>query len=92
MCSDTKYRNGIVVSFKCEIMISECSARALDGLVGYGDKEFIEAFKEKLGTHYIRDHEDGLIEFFSQVRKNVLPQIYRINEMRDAINAPDASP
>jgi hypothetical protein len=57
-------------------------ARALDGLVGYGDKEFLEVFKAKLGTHYIRDHEDGLKEFFAQVRSEVLPQLKLIDKLR----------
>lgn len=42
--------------------VSEAEARALDGLVGYGDDAFIATFKDQLGSAYIRNHEAALRE------------------------------
>lgn len=92
MCNSPHYKNGVKVTFEMELLISECSARALDALVGYGDDAFIKHFKENLGTAYIRDHEKGLKEFFGQVRSQVLPQIHRVNELRKQIDAPKIIP
>jgi hypothetical protein len=60
----------LLVSFR----LDEEEARALDALVGYGDDAFIKAFQEKLGEHYMRDHEQGLRRFF-QTTRQLLPGI-----------------
>jgi len=88
MCSGAGFKNGVEVHFKTKITISECAGRALDALVGYGDDAFIEAFKKNLGTHYIRDHEKGLKEFFSIVRKEVIPQLHTVDNLRKMSNLP----
>lgn len=88
MCSGVKYKNGVEVHFKTKITISECAGRALDALVGYGDDAFLKHFKEKLGESYIRDHEEGLKEFFAQVRAEVLPRIHLVEELRKMSNMP----
>lgn len=84
MCNNVKYNNGVQVTYTANIQISECSARALDALVGYGDDAFIEEFKTKLGTDYIRDHVTGLKEFFAQIRSEVIPQIRLVDNLRKA--------
>lgn len=88
MCNDVNFKNGVKVSFSTQITISECVGRALDALVGCGDDAFIEHFKEKLGTHYIRDHEKGLREFFATVRSEILPQLHTVDELRKVANLP----
>ena len=62
--------------------------RGFHALVGYGDDAFIEHFKEKLGTSYIRDHEKGLKEFFATVRSEILPQLHTVDELRKVANLP----
>ncbi len=51
------------IDMQVRLILNMDEALALDGLAGYGDDAFIKAFKEKLGTHYIRDHEAGLRSF-----------------------------
>ncbi len=75
-------QNNLRIEYQIGLTLNETEARALDGLVGYGDDAFIKHFKENLGTHYIRDHVDGLKSFFKTVREQVLPELYEIDELR----------
>ena len=67
----------------CALRLTESEMRALDGLTGYGDDAFLEAFKSKLGAVYIRDHEAGLRSFFRAVRRDVIPALADITQARD---------
>lgn len=49
---------------------------------GYGDEEFIKAFKDKLGAHYLRDHENGLRRFLKTIRGEVSPAIEQLETVR----------
>lgn len=74
------------IGLRVVFSISEEEARALDALVGYGDDEFIKAFKERLGEAYLRNHENGLREFFVSVRK-IMPNIlHKVDSARQAFN------
>ncbi len=79
---------GIVVTHRLDcgmsILLNESEARALDALVGYGDDAFIQEFKEKLGEHYIRDHEQGLRSLFQRLRQALPSELARIDEARRA--------
>lgn len=46
------------------IQLSEQEARALEALIGYGIKPFLEVFYEKMGKAYLQPHEAGLRELF----------------------------
>lgn len=77
--------NRITITYESTITLNETEMRALDALVGYGDKAFIEAFKEKLGAAYLRDHESGLISFFANVRQHIVPAISQVEKAREAV-------
>jgi hypothetical protein len=70
------------INFEMTITISEAETRALDALTGYGDTEFIKAFKEFLGEYYLRDHEQGLKDFFKSIRQIVPGQLSRLDAAR----------
>lgn len=80
-------RNRATISFGGTLTLNETEIRALDALVGYGDDAFIKAFREKLGTAYIRDHEAGLRSFFSAIRRDVLPPLRDIDQARQDLGA-----
>lgn len=75
-------RNRVDLQFSTTLTLNEVEIRALDALVGYGDDAFIEAFKEKLGSVYIRDHEHGLRSAFDAIRRDVLPALAEIKQAR----------
>lgn len=64
------------VECDCVIRLSEGEMRFLDALVGYGWDSFIEVFRAKLGTSYIRDYEKDGKELFQTLRGQ-MPSILR---------------
>lgn len=71
------------VSMELVVTLDEEEVRALDGLTGYGDDAFIKHFKESLGAHYIRDHEQGLRRFFKTIREIVPGYLNQVDKARD---------
>lgn len=74
------------VNLEVTLTINESEARALDALVGYGFKGFIEVFYKHMGQAYMRPHEKGLESFFDSVQSGVVPQLQRIDKARDAFD------
>lgn len=77
------------VQVEVAFTVDEAEARALDALVGYGDDAFIEAFYEKLGKSYMRDHEKGLRSFFKSIREMMPPILGRATSAREVFQARD---
>lgn len=76
------------IEFTASFTLSETELRALEAFTGYGDEAFLAAFKDKLGSAYIREHETGLRSFFDAVRRDVQPALREIDtarrDLRDA--------
>lgn len=70
------------INFELTVTLSESEARALDALTGYGDDAFIEKFKKDLGSHYMKDHEQGLRDLFKSIRQIVPGQLSRLDAAR----------
>jgi hypothetical protein len=75
-------QNSIRLQFTSTLTLNEAEIRALDALVGYGDDAFLKAFKEKLGTTYIRNYERGLRSAFEAIRRDILPALRDIDRIR----------
>lgn len=73
------------INFTVSCVLSEGELRALDALVGYGFKPFIEAFYEKMGRAYMEPYEQDMKALFEKVAQ-LRPEIHKINEMRKSIN------
>lgn len=74
------------IKVSCTFTVSEQEMRALDALAGYGDEAFIKTFYEKMGTAYLKPHEQGLREFLKSIRSVVAPSINQIDNVRKFIN------
>lgn len=74
------------IKVSCTFTVSEQEMRALDALAGYGDEAFIKTFYEKMGTSYLKPHEQGLREFLKSIRSVVAPSINQIDNVRKFIN------
>lgn len=66
--------------------VDEEEMRALDALVGYGFKSFIETFKKHMGESYMRGHEDGLQRFFESIRGHIPSILQRANDAREVFD------
>lgn len=71
------------IDLQISFTINEKEARALDALVGYGDEAFLKVFYEKMGQHYMKPHEAGLLSFFAAVRASVPGPLRRVDEARE---------
>ena len=74
------------IELSVTIQLNESEARAMDALVGYGDDKFIEAFYEKLGKAYMKDHEKGLRSLFESMRQQLPGPLSRVNDARRTFN------
>jgi hypothetical protein len=71
------------------LVLSEAEAKALDAIVGYGPKVFLEAFYSKLGKAYLEPHERGLKSLFESVRTgegSVSNFLKRVHDARDVFS------
>lgn len=76
---------------KVILILNEAEARAFDALVGYGHKEFLNAFYDKLGRAYMEPHEKGLISLFETVRQKLPHHLKKIDDARKASLLPQTS-
>lgn len=70
--------------FKVLIEFNEIEARAMHDIVGYGAEAFLKVFKEKLGSHYINQHEKGLITFFERLRTELPRHFAKLDKAKEA--------
>ena len=68
------------------LRISECEARALDALAGYGTKNFLDCFYKHMGRHYLEPHEQGIVTLFKCIQKELPTQLYRAKKAREALD------
>jgi hypothetical protein len=62
--------------------LNESEARALKAITEYGAKEFLNAFYEKLGRHYLEPHEDGLKSLFETIKRELPTHLRTADDVR----------
>lgn len=72
------------VTFTVPTELSEGEIRALDALVGYGFKAFIECFYKHLGKAYLEPYEKDLEALFKKVEE-LRPAISEIQDIRNKL-------
>lgn len=74
--------NKTQINFSSVLVLNETEIRALDALIGYGIDPFLKTFYEHMGQHYLKPHEAGLRSLFEAIQKQVRPEMYQINQVR----------
>jgi hypothetical protein len=69
------------LDFEVTFTVNEQELRALDALVGYGFKSFIETFYQHLGKSYMEPHEKGLQSLFARIEE-LRPALSQIDDVR----------
>lgn len=73
--------------FKVDITFNEEEARALYAMTLYGGEAFLKVFKEKLGSAYINNYEQGLITFFERLRTELPMHFAKMDKAKEAYNS-----
>lgn len=74
------------LDFKLTLELNEVEARALEAIVGYGDKNFLKVFYEHMGKHYLEPHESGLKSLFETIKSELRPHLHKFDKVREAID------
>lgn len=64
------------------LILSEEEARALDAIVGYGPKLFVEWFYKTHGKHYLKPHENGMVSLFDTCRQELPRHLKKFDDAR----------
>lgn len=72
------------VEFKVTLQLTEAEANALEAIIGYGVKPFLQMFYEHMGKSYLQPYEKGAISLFEQ-RQQISYQLYNIRQVKKAI-------
>ena len=80
-----KLETGIRVHYECTLRLTEKEMRALDALVGYGTKEFLNVFYKYMGKAYLEPHVDGLTTLFKKIRTDGARQLGLIRKAREVL-------
>lgn len=75
----------VTIGVSVTLKLDEAQARALDAIVGYGDKAFLEVFYKHLGKAYLEPHERGLIALFDNIRHSVPNALWQVDGAREVL-------
>lgn len=79
------------VDFKITMEFAENEARALEAIIGYGFKPFIEMFYKNMGSHYLKPYEQSAKAIFEK-RQEINFQLYNIEKIREAAKSIKLNP
>lgn len=75
----------INIDYELTLTLNEIEARALDALVGYGHKAFLEVFYKSLGEAYMKPHEKGIIALFEVISSQVPGQLKWVDAAKQQV-------
>lgn len=76
----------IELDIKIAIELTLSEARALNEMVKYGSKPFLEGYYKQLGKSYLKPYEDGVVSLFDTVKQTLPFEISKADEIIKAIN------
>ena len=82
----TKLKSKLDLEIKVSLEMTLAEARALDDIVKYGSKPFLDWFKKNLGKYYIEKQEKGLISLFDTIGTDLRSKIHEADRIIKAID------
>lgn len=79
-------KSKIDVKMNITLNLSLEEARALDDMVKYGAKAFLEGYYKQLGRSYMQKHEKGVYSLFESVKEHLPSQLGKANSIIETIN------
>ena len=82
--TEIKAKLDLEIKITLELTLSE--ARALNEMVKYGSKAFLEGYYKQLGKSYLQPHEKGVVSLFETVKGNLPYKLYNADKIIKAVN------
>lgn len=77
-----KVKSNSTMGFDVYLELTESEARALKAITAYGTKNFLSVFYGQLGRSVLEDNEQGLVDLFESIDREIPKHLNRINEAR----------
>lgn len=77
----------IVVDSDVWIKFTSEEALLLSDIAGYGAEPFLKHFKDKLGKHYIEQHEKAIVPLFRKLYNELQAHHGKLERVKEAINS-----
>jgi len=84
--ADAKIKAKLDLEIKITLELTLPEARALNEIVKYGSKAFLEGYYKQLGKSYLQPYEKGVVILFDTVKKNLPYKIYDADKVIKAVN------
>jgi len=72
------------VEMTVTLVLTEVEARALAIMPCYGAKAFLEGYYKHLGKHYMKPYEQGIIDLFDSINRQLPAHIRKADAARKA--------
>ncbi len=74
------------IEFTINLKLSIAEARALNEMVKYGSKVFLEGYYKQLGKSYLQPFERGVVSLFETVRTELPFKLHDVDKIIRSIN------
>ncbi len=83
--ANVNVKSKIDLDIKIILELSISEARALNEMVKYGDKAFLEGYYKQLGKSYMQPYENGVKSLFTTIKENLPYKLRDIDQIKEAI-------
>lgn len=82
----TEIKSEIELEFSITLTLTLQETRALNEMVKYGTKSFLEGYYKQLGKSYLQPYEKGVYSLFETINKELPDKLKKVDEMIVSIN------
>ena len=79
--ANTNVKTQIDLDIKITLELTIPEAKALNEMVKYGTKAFLEGYYKQLGKSYLQPHERGVISLFETVKNTLPSELYKVDKI-----------
>ena len=85
--AEVKAKSDFKIEFTVNLKLTIQEARALNEMVKYGSKAFLEGYYKQLGKSYLQPYESGVISLFETIRAELPYQLHDVDEIIKSLDA-----
>lgn len=82
----TEVKSNLKLEFNITLKLSLSEARALNEMVKYGSKTFLEGYYKHLGKSYLQPFESGVTSLFETVKSELPYKLHNVDKIINAVN------